>query len=175
MFRQDLVSYSSYRFVVLVFLFRYLPCCGIAWILYRLMPENHIGFAAWLVLIVLIRVFFGQLELALRTIVWRFTGHERLYNACTKLLDAHPFPNPSKMLHNGFLDYIKRIAADDYVIDEATKLSAKRVIDEWSSVAGHLENAQRKRYLNTMHEAFLAWFTRRWYNAKDYDLPRSSA
>ncbi len=130
-----------------------------------LRDEKILLWASFGAVIVLVGIFHVSRIIA-DELSWRFTGRRELYESCLALLSSHNFPDPSKIFHTDFIDYLDRMKAPVYCCDEAVIRVAVKELDDWEFLTPHLTDRQRKRYLLALDEALLLWFSERWYKSE---------
>jgi hypothetical protein len=135
----------------------------LSWLFYSISEKDRSVFWISFGCITGLRLFFYILEFVIDEVVWHLTKKPIIYAYCLKLLRSQNFPNPSKVLHHGFTDYLYRMRHPVNECDETVRVVASREWDNWTLIEPHLSKRQQRRYSAVMDKAFLEWFGERWF------------
>jgi hypothetical protein len=91
---------------------------------------------------------------------WSLTDKRRLHFEFTTLLRNNDFPDPSKLMHCGFLDYLRNM--DRHTTNESTRAAARKALSEIHLATLNISRREERRYEAIMSEAFQDWFVETW-------------
>jgi hypothetical protein len=162
MFRQDLNQNLSEESSLIAAVIRLLPYLLLAGIVHQTAASDKT--VMWMAagVIVGFQIFVSIVAIMADEVKWRIAGMRNLREACLSFLRSHDFPNPSKIFHWGFIDYLKKVEDPATDSSESVRSAAKKEVEDWELLVLHLSEKQRKRYMAVMDEALTNWFALRW-------------
>lgn len=135
----------------------YLVSSALAWVV----SDNSISAALAVgIALLALRGLFGITERSAEGVKWRVGEGKRLYALFLAEFHRSEFPDPSKLLHSGTLDYLARM--DNHTDDPSVRVAAKEMHKNISLALHNLSEREKSRYLKVLSKAFLDWFVERW-------------